>query len=90
MSGIFLSYRRDDAAPWAGRLFERLLQDFPRSQLFMDVDAIEPGLDFIRALNEHVSLCKVLLAIIGPNWILAQGSNGQHTSALSSGAIVSH
>ena len=56
----------------------------------MDVDAIEPGLDFIRALNEHVSLCKVLLAIIGPNWILAQGSNGQHTSALSSGAIVSH
>jgi len=26
MGGIFISYRREDAAPWAGRLYERLAQ----------------------------------------------------------------
>jgi hypothetical protein len=31
----------------------------------MDVDAIEPGPDFIRVIEQQVSACDVLLAIIG-------------------------
>jgi hypothetical protein len=34
----------------------------------VDVDVIEPGLDFVCVLDEQVSSCDVLLAIIGPTW----------------------
>ena len=52
--GIFISYRRDDSRHVAGRLVDRLAQTFKRDQLFMDVDAIEPGLDFVKVLTEKV------------------------------------
>jgi len=42
----------------------------------MDVDAIEPGLDFVKVLDEQVSGCDVLLALIGPNWVDAKNEKG--------------
>jgi hypothetical protein len=66
MSGsIFISYRRDDSRHVAGRLYERLAKSFHRSRLFMDIDSIEPGVDFPKVINERVSRCRVLLAVIG-------------------------
>ena len=76
VAGIFISYRRDDTAPWAGRLYERLARDFPRDQLLMDVDAIEPGLDFVEVLDEHVAGCDALIVIIGPNWTDVRKKDG--------------
>jgi hypothetical protein len=76
VGGIFISYRREDAAPWAGRLYERLAREFPRNQLFIDVDAIEPGLDFAHVLEQQVSACDVLLAIIGSGWVEARNKEG--------------
>ena len=38
MSGLFISYRRIDAGPWAGRLFDRLSNSFGKSQVFMDIE----------------------------------------------------
>ena len=46
MSGIFINYRRDDGAAYAGRLSERLKEYFGEDQVFMDILTIEPGLDF--------------------------------------------
>ena len=43
MARIFLSYRRDDSSPYAGRLYDRLCQHFGRANLFMDIDTIAPG-----------------------------------------------
>lgn len=51
MPGIFLNYRRDDAAGAAGRLHDYLARRFPRRDLLMDVDAIEPGFDFVKQLE---------------------------------------
>lgn len=70
--GIFVSYRRDDAAASAGRLCDHLLRHFPREQVFFDVDNIEPGLDFVKVLDESVANCEVLLAVIGKTWISAK------------------
>ena len=77
MGGIFISYRRDDSRHAAGRLVDRLGQKFTREQLFMDVDAIEPGLDFLKVINQKVSACDVMLAVIGPNWLNAADENGK-------------
>jgi hypothetical protein len=74
--GIFISYRRDDSRHAAGRLVDRLAQTYDRDQLFMDVDAIEPGLDFLKVINEKVAACDVLLAVIGPTWLDARNQSG--------------
>ena len=69
MGGIFISYRRDDSAGFAGRLRDRLVQRFPRNEIFMDVDNIAAGADFVSVLEKQVAECDVLLAVIGQNWL---------------------
>jgi hypothetical protein len=77
MSGIFISYRREDSAGWTGRLAERLKQKFGAEAIFMDIDTIQPGADFAEALRAAVGACDVLLAIIGPEWSLVKNAEGQ-------------
>jgi hypothetical protein len=77
MPGIFINYRRDDAPGVAGRLYDHLARKFSRGSLFIDVDAIKPGLDFVKQLDSQVSQCDALLAIIGPHWLTAADSKGK-------------
>lgn len=65
---VFVSYRRDDSPGHAGRLYDTLKGRLPQAELFMDVDNIEPGLDFVESINTAVGACDVLLALIGPKW----------------------
>jgi TIR domain len=64
MSGIFISYRRDDSEGQAGRLFEGLKGRFGQDRVFIDVASIELGRDFRSIIDEHVGSCDVLLALI--------------------------
>jgi hypothetical protein len=78
MSGkIFICYRRGDSPASAGRLFDRLEDTYPRQQLFLDVDGIEPGQDFVQILDERVSECDVMLVIIGRQWLSAVDEAGK-------------
>ncbi len=40
----------------------------------MDVDAIQPGRDFRRAIDENIAECSVLLAVIGLDWFDSKDS----------------
>jgi len=73
---IFINYRRGDDPGNTGRLFDRLQDAFASDQLFLDVDNIAPGLDFVRVLNERVAECDVVLAVIGKGWLDARDSTG--------------
>src|SRR6202171_776715 len=73
---IFINYRRGDDPQAAGRLFDRLQDVFEPQQLFLDVDNIAPGLDFMRVLDERVAECDVVLAVIGKGWIDARDATG--------------
>src|SRR5271165_1155639 len=75
--GIFVSYRRQESKDFAGRLYDRLADRFGDSQVFIDVDAIEPGVDFAEEIFRAVAACKVLLAIIGPTWLTVTDGRGQ-------------
>jgi TIR domain len=68
MVKVFISYRRDDSADFAGRIFDRLEREFRREELFLDVDRIPAGEDFGHILECGVAECDVLLALIGPGW----------------------
>ena len=75
-SGIFICYRRDDSAGHAGRLYDRLAAHFGEEQIFMDLDQIEPGEDFVQVIEKAVGSCKVLLAVIGRSWLTSSDGAG--------------
>ena len=66
---IFISYRRDDSLPWAGRLHEHLSRHFGEENVFIDIDAIDPGEDFSDVVHKKVEECGVFVPIIGKNWL---------------------
>ena len=74
---IFINYRRDDLIGMAGRLHDRLAHTFGRDRLFMDVDHIPVGADFVAHLNSQVAECNALLVVIGPNWLNAKDESGE-------------
>lgn len=65
---IFISYRRDDSAGRAGRLYGDLGRHFGADQVFMDVSGIEGGKDFVSVIEEKLAAAKVLIAVIGEQW----------------------
>jgi len=73
---IFINYRREDSNATAGRLHDRLAQSFGRKNLFMDVDHLPAGVDFVNHLNSQVATCDVFLAIIGRNWLNVTNEKG--------------
>ncbi len=76
MPRIFISYRRDDSSGHAGRLYDHLTGHFGQGQVFMDVDAIQPGLHFVEVVQEAVSACDALIAVIGSDWLQVSDASG--------------
>ena len=69
LASIFISYRRSDAAGHAGRLFDRLEQWFGADELFYDRDSIDSGDMFPQRLEDAVNAAKIVLVLIGPDWL---------------------
>ncbi len=76
MSGIFISYRREDSIAYAGRLFDRLADRFGEERIFMDIDTMKVGLDFVEQIEKAVQSCDVLIAVIGKQWVTSQDEEG--------------
>ena len=76
MPKIFISYRRDDCQGTADFLYSLLEEHFGPGNVFFDVDSIHPGRNYVEYLDEQVSQCNVLLALIGKRWITAENKDG--------------
>jgi tetratricopeptide (TPR) repeat protein len=74
---IFISYRRDDAPYPAGRLYDRLVVRLPKNPIFIDVD-LDPGIDFVEAIETSVGSCDVLIAVIGKRWLVSSDEEGKN------------
>jgi formylglycine-generating enzyme required for sulfatase activity len=74
---IFISYRRADSAGYAGRIYDRLAAHFGEDAVFMDVDTIEAGLDFVDVLQNAVQSCDVLIALVGRRWLGSKDAGGK-------------
>ena len=73
---IFISYRRHDQAAFAGRLYDRLEYEFGDQQLFMDVDSLRLGADFVDELEAALSCCVALIVVIGKFWLNSVDASG--------------
>lgn len=74
---IFVSYRRHDASGEAGRLVDHLQEIYGEDSVFLDVETLEAGLDFVQAIDKALNSCKVFIAIIGPHWVNIKDSEGK-------------
>jgi len=69
---VFISYRRSDTQDLAGRIADRLRAVPQIGRVFIDVEDIEPGADFVARLKAALAKSDVCLLLIGPKW------RGQH------------
>jgi hypothetical protein len=74
--GVFISYRREDSAGYAGRLFDVLSSHFGRQNTFMDLDTIQGGDDFTSVIDQKIDVSDVLIAVIGAHWLTVKGQDG--------------
>jgi hypothetical protein len=77
MLGVFICYRRDDSSAYAGRLYDHLCARFGAERVFMDVDTIRPGDDFVQVISDRVAACDTVIAVIGRRWLSSVDSHGR-------------
>jgi formylglycine-generating enzyme required for sulfatase activity len=69
MAKLFICYRREDSAWPAQRIYEELRNHFGAESVVIDIDSIPIGRDFREYIDEKLSVCDVLLTVIGDRWL---------------------
>jgi hypothetical protein len=73
---VFLSYRRDDTAGRAGRIADVFTNRYGARNVFQDVDAAAPGLDFAERVDAAIVHSDVMLVVIGRGWLTSTSADG--------------
>lgn len=73
---IFINYRRDDAAGFAGRLSDSLANYFGPDRVFRDVTGIGYGADFEEVIHQRLAESGALVVLIGDRWSSVRNSDG--------------
>lgn len=73
--GVFISYRRNEAAAYARGLYDRLAAHFGSERVFLDLKNVRLGENFVKAITSAAESCAVMIALISPRWL--KGKDGQ-------------
>src|SRR3954454_11999679 len=74
---VFLSYRREDSSGYCGRLYDDIAGRFGAGDVFMGIDSLAPGSDFVDAIGHALASCDATLVLIGPHWLAVTGKRGR-------------
>ncbi len=72
MPRIFISYRREDGIADVGRIYERLCAQYGADNVFMDLENIPFGDDFMRTIEARIAASDLVIAIIGRFWAVSR------------------
>jgi hypothetical protein len=75
MTGIFISYRQEDAKPWALLLRDELAEVFGEEHVFLDKDTLRAG-NWRQQIQEALSRCRVVLIVMGRRWLTIADESG--------------
>jgi uncharacterized membrane protein YeaQ/YmgE (transglycosylase-associated protein family) len=73
---IFVSYRRDDSWLVARTVVDRLREHVAPAEVFLDVDDIDHGADFVEAVRAAIRASAVVLVLIGNQWLAMRDGSG--------------
>ncbi|MGW5049768.1 toll/interleukin-1 receptor domain-containing protein [Actinokineospora sp. NPDC004072] len=68
---VFINYRGTDSHSYGALLYHHLVGRFGEDLVFLDCQSIPAGADFVVELLGRVRSARVLLAVIGPQWLTA-------------------
>jgi len=74
---VFISYRRNDTASAARRIYDRLSRVLPRGNVFFDVSTIGGGEEFGKEIASQIARSDVALIFIGDKWLGQEGASGK-------------
>lgn len=77
MAGIFINYRREDTSGEAAHLAADLGEELGISRVFIDIDTIGPGVDFVQRIDSALTTVDVVLVLIGDRWLSVTDSEGK-------------
>lgn len=69
---VFISYRREDTSGYALGFRRAIMQHVPGSKVFLDVESMDAGVNWRRAIRDQIASCDVLLVIIGDEWLVTR------------------
>ena len=75
--GVFISYRRDETAAYTGRLYDTISEHVGKDRVFMDLDKIPGGVDFVVAMKRAIDSAQAMIVVIGPRWLTIALRNGR-------------
>jgi hypothetical protein len=73
---IFISHRHSDTQSDCHRLKSDLQKIFGKDQVFLDIENLEPGIKFAEAIEKTLAQSKVVLVVIGPDWVHVTNDKG--------------
>jgi TIR domain len=77
MTGVFINYRSADGRIAAEAIFRELAANFGPEHVFLDKQAILPGVAYPAKIRSWIhEQCSVMAAVIGPDWLGAQDDDG--------------
>src|SRR6185436_5191302 len=74
---IFINYRRTDSSAHAGRLCDSLTTYFGADRMFIDIDRIKGGENFVKAIEGVLDSTAAMLVVIGADWLTVSGEKGR-------------
>lgn len=75
--GVFISYRRGETAAYTGRLYDTISEHVGKDRVFMDLDKIPGGVDFVAAMKRAIDSAQAMIVVIGPRWLTIALGNGR-------------
>lgn len=80
---VFISYRRDDTAAAAGRVYDQLSRLLSKPNVFFDVSTIGGGEDFVQRMSSEIGKSDAALVFIGDKgWTRPSQAVGRELAAL--------
>jgi hypothetical protein len=73
---VFISYRRDDSGYVTDRIYEYLVAECDHDAVFRDLESIPLGTSFRQHILNALAKCKVMLVVIGPQWLTITDEHG--------------
>jgi len=77
MPRITISYRREETGDITGRIFDRLAGHYGRANVFRDIESTPAGRDFDKYDRKVFADSDIVLAIVGPRWVLPRGRHSR-------------
>jgi TIR domain-containing protein len=74
---MFISYRSEDTPGYDALLYNELTHRFGKHLVFLDSESIEPGVDFVDELVARVRSARVVLVVIGRQWLTIKDESGR-------------